>query len=618
MPLTKAEQEELNSLRQELGFGPLGEPLPGAVTPTYSPESTVKTAKEVAADVAPMLGSTLATMVAPAVGIPARMAVSGLGAGVGTGVKQLIETYGLDRPVEARRMLGEYAKEMLLGAAGEGAGQVIGRGLTRLGSAIRESGPATRLFGPTVSAAEDMAARQEVQRLLQRYGTTLGIQEAAPASTTFRTMERLSRVGPTKAAVAQDEQFKQAISKEVSALADEVTSTVLTREQIGAGLLEAQKQGRGFLYKDYGDKLGSIMDQGGAIPVDTSALRGIGQNAISKAQEVLQEGTSASAQLGAAGLKEAQDLLALKPNLTFQQANEVLSNLLEKQREFEKGTKAYNIVQQAVNTLKKSMDEAANKSAPELLTQYRQLQSGYAQAVKELDPKILSNAAGKFPEKIADNLVNAKSVAAWREIQTSLNRAKSLGVDTAGLAENVQRAYLEKVFADSAVTNVANKLKDKAFSEQFNAVLPQAIQNRAKVIAKAGQILSERGKSIDLATAAAVSSAGGAALGGTLQGDVSGLGLGSLGGIASLILAPKIAAKIAYSPTLTNKLLRASSDATAGNFAAAAIKLTEMYRQVREPSDIAEPVSAAPSASTLTADEQAELDRLRKEFGVEQ
>lgn len=619
MALTQAEQQELNALRQEMGYGPLGEPLAGTSTPEYSPEQTRKTALEVGAETLPMFGSIAATLI-PGVGqlsLPLRMGLSGGGAALGTAGKQAIETFGLNKPVDAARMALEYPKEFLLGAGAEGIGQLVGRGISKGATALRESPMGTRLFGPAISQADELAARQEVQRLLQRQGTTLGIQEAAPESTLFKVTERVSRIGPTKAASAKDIEMKTALSNEVSALADELASTVLSREELGMGLTAAQKQGRSKLYEDYGTNLGNLMDKEGSTPVSMVSINNVGATAIKQAQEKLTEGASASSLMGASGYKEAQDLLAIKPDLTFQQANEVRSKLLEKQRELEKGTVGYNIVNKAVGEITKAMDAAAEAASPTLKDSYKALNSSYKQAITELDPKLLATAANKYPEKIADNIISSGNVSSWKETQMMLNRAKALGVDTTGLAENIQRAYLEKTFADGGLTNIANKLKDKATAEQFKTILPEAVQNRAKVIAKAGEMLSQRGKSIDLATAATLSSVLGASAGNVYSGDSMGAGYGAVAGLASLVIAPKIAAKIAYSSTATNKLLQASTAASKGNATAAALKLGEMYREIKVSPQELQQLQAGPQQQSvqLSPQEQQELESLRKEMG---
>jgi membrane-associated HD superfamily phosphohydrolase len=309
-------------------------------------------------------------------------------------------------------------------------------------------------------------------------------------------------------------------------------------------------------------------------------------------------------------------LLAIKPNLTFKQANEVRSTLLEKQRELEKGTVGYKIVNKAVSEINTAMDAAAEAASPTLKDSYKALTGGYKQAITELDPKLLATAANKYPEKIADNIISAGNVSSWKETQMMLNRAKSLGVDTSGLAENIQRAYLEKTFADGGLTNIGNKLKDKATAEQFKAILPEAVQNRAKVIAKAGEMLSQRGKSIDLATAATLSSVLGASAGNVYSGDSMGAGYGAVAGLASLVVAPKIAAKIAYSSAATNKLLQASTAASKGNTSAALLKLGEMYREIKVTPEQLTQMQTGPSQPVqLTPQEQQELDALRKELG---
>jgi hypothetical protein len=620
MALTAAEQAELNKLRSEIGYGPLGEPLAGVSTPTYVPEETKKTAMQIGAESLPMLGSIAATAVAPQVGIPARMAISGLGAGAGDIGKQAIETFGLGIQKTVPERLKELATETGLGVAAEGVGQAIGRGLGRAGTAIRETPIGQRLFGPTAAQLEDQAAKQEVQRMLQRYQSTLGIQEAAPDSTLFKITERIARIGPTKAAAAKDLEMKNAISSEVSALADDITTNVLSREQTGTGLINVQYEGRNALYDDYGKGLEKLFSQNigsKIIPtVDLMPIQNKAQARLREATGLLKEGASPAEVIGTKGVSELNSILSFKPEMTFQEANEARKLLLKKQRTLETGTPEYDIIKTAIGDIQKQMDEGAKRLSPDLFKQYQQLSGNYKQAIQELDPKILANAANKFPDKVADNILTSKSTTAWKETQQLLNRAKALGVDTTGLAENIQRSYLEKTFADGGITNVANRLKDKATREQFQAILPQAVQNRAQVIAKAGQILGERGRSIDLATAAALSSAGGAAIGSIATGDVSGGGLGVAGGITSLILAPKIAAKIAYSPSLTNKLLSASTNAGKGNTAAASAKLLEMWRELSEaPAQTTQSQTGGQATGGLTQAEQEELQKLRQELG---
>lgn len=614
--LTKAEQQELDSLRVDLGFG--GSIGATEMPTVVSPEAR-KLAQQAAAESLPMVGSIGATLLAPEVGIPARMAISGAGAGVGDIAKQAWEKT-LGRPISTDQFFKELATETGIGALGEGAGQLLGRGLSKAGQAIAETGIGQRLFGTSADAAADLANKQEVQRLLQRYGATLGTHEAEPSSTLLKITERASRVGPTKAASTQDAAMREALSKEVSSLADKLTSNVLSREETGNAVLAAQKEGRTALYDDYGTKLGSLMDSSGATPVNMLPVQNVGKNALATAQKVLREGASADKVLGTQGAKEAENLLAFKDNLTFQEANQLRSTLLEKQRELEKGTPAYNVVKQAIEAISTSMDSAAETASPALKQQYKDLQAYYKTAVKELDPQVLANTASKAPEKIADSIIQNKTVTPWKDTVTMLNRAKALGVNTDGLAENIQRAYLERTFADGGITNVANKLKDKAFNEQFEAVLPQAVKNRAKVVANAGEILGQRGKAIDLATAGAVAGASGAAAGYVLgDGDLHKASTGLVGGeLVGLVLAPKIAAKIVYSPALTNRMLAASRDASRGNEAAAAAKLAEMYREIVssepiQPKQQTQQQQGTPSS--LSEADQQELMKLRQELG---
>lgn len=606
MALSQAEQAELDSLRQELGYGPLGEPIAGATVPTYSPEQTKKTAKELAAEAAPMVGATVAPLFGAA-SIPARIGLSALGAGAGTAGKQAIETYGLGLPWTVGKMAVEYPKEMALGAFGEGAGQLIGRGLSKLGG----------LFTTPATQAEELASKQQIQGMLQKQGTTLGIQEAAPESSLAKITERIARIGPTKAAVAQDVKFRQALTTEVNDIASSLTDDILSRSDIGAGLLRVQSEGRSALYDSYGQGLKDIMDRGGSAVVDLTPMQATAQAERAKAASMLKQGENPSQILGSKGDAEIDSILAFKPQMTFEEANDARKLLLKKQRTYDKGTPEYDIIKKAIGDIQTQMDLGATKLSPDLFKEYQTLSAGYKQAIKELDPKILANAANKYPEKIADDLLQNGKVTAWRDTQRLLKQAQSLGVNTDGLTENVQRAYLEKTFSDSGLTNVANKLKeDKKFAEQFDAVLPEAVKSRAKVVAKAGQLLAERGKGVDLQTAAALSSAVGAGAGALYSGDsMRGGAIGAGAGLATLVIAPKIAAKIAYSPLATQKLLQASNEVTKGNTSAAALKLAEMYRELKLSPQELQQASQPSAPAALSAQEQEELQRLRQELG---
>lgn len=605
MALTQAEQAELDNLREELGYGPLGEPMAGVPTPTYVPEETKKTAKQIAAEAAPMLGATVAPMFGPA-SVPVRMGLSALGAGAGTAGKQAIETYGLGLPWTAAKMAVEYPKEMGLGALGEGAGQLIGRGLSKLGG----------LFTKPAATADELATKQQVQSMLQGQGATMGIQEAAPESTLAKITERISRIGPTKAAAAQDVKFRQALSKEVSDIASSLTDEVLSRSEMGTGLMTVQSEGKTALYDSYGKGLKDIMDRGGKAIVDLTPMQASAASERAKASSMLKAGEDPAKILGTKGNAEIDSIMAFKPEMTFEEANEARKLLLKKQRTYDTGTPEYDLIKKAIGDIQTQMDIGATKLSPDLYKDYQTLSASYKQAIKELDPKILANAAIKYPEKVADSLLQAGNVTAWRDTQKLLKQAKSLGVETEGLAENVQRAYLEKTFSDSGLTNVATKLKeDKKFAEQFDAVLPEAVKSRARVVAKAGQILAERGKGVDLQTAAALSSAVGAGAGAAYTGDIKGGTVGAGAGLATLIIAPKIAARIAYSPIATQRLLQASNEASKGNTAAALVKLSEMYGELKmTPAQIQE-ASKPMSPIPLTSQEQEELQRLRQELG---
>ena len=625
MSLTQAEQEELNQLRQELGYGPLGEPLVGVSTPTYTPEATKKTFKELAADVAPMLGATVAPLFGPS-GIAVRAGLSALGAGAGTGVKQGIQTYGLNQPWSPEKMVREYPVEMLTGAGGEIGGQLIGRGVARGVSALRETPLAQRLMGPTTAKAEELATRQEIQQLLQKQGTTLGIQEAAPGSVLAKTTERLARIGPTKAAQAKDIEFKNALTKEVDQLADELTTDVFSREQIGDALKTAKYEGKNALYDSYGTKLEELLTENmGAkvLPtVDMTPLQKAAQDRLNKAAALTKSGKDATQFLGSKGTSEAESIINLKPEMTFAEANEARRLLLQKQRTYDTGTPEYSIIKDAIGQIQTQMDEGAKALSPDLYSKYQSLSSGYKEAIRDLDPKLFVNAANKSAESVADSIIKSKNPSEWKDTQALIARAKMLGVNTTGVTENIQRAYLERTFTDNGLTNIANKLKnDKAFAEQFNAVLPEGVKNRAITIAKAGQILAQRGQGVDLASAAAISGAAGGALGGVLGGaDTGNIGGGAaLGSLAGLVIAPQIAVRIAYSPRFTKKLLQASSEATKGNTAGALLKISEMYSDMKvSPADMQQKptpgVQPAQPSTGLTPDEQAELEQLRKEI----
>ena len=620
MALTAQEQLELDALKSELGTtGEFGPPEPGYISPQAR-----KTATEIGVQALPMVGSMAATALAPEVGIPARMLLSSGGAALGETLKQGIETYGLDKPWEAAKALPDVAKEAFLGAASEGVGQAVGRGISKGAEAVMGTAWGQRIFGKSAQEAADLANKQEIQRLLQRQGTTLGIQEANPNSAVFKITERTSRIGPAKAAEAKDIEFKNALSAEVNDIADSLTKSVLSRSDIGSGLITAQYEGKNALYDSYGKGLEAIMSKNvGAkiLPtVDMQPVINKGTSAINEALNLVQEGGSARTFLGSKGLAEATSVSKLKPEMTFAEANEARKLLLQKQRSFEKGTPEYKIISNAVDEIQTQMDAGAKALSPKLFEEYTALTSGYKQSIKELEPKLLATASSQYPDKIADNIINAKSVDAWKQTQSMLNRAKALGVNTEGLAENIQRAYLERTFADGGLTNVANKLKDKAIGEQFAAVLPQAVQNRAKVVAQAGVLLGQRGKAIDLATAGLIAGASTGAVSGIYSGDTTTGFAGAGGGVLGLLLAPKIAARIAYSPALTNKLLSASVAASRGNVGAATAKLAALYGEVKnyanEPAQQQQGTQSPAQPAGLTSTESQELQKLRKDLGM--
>lgn len=182
--LTDAEKNEMASLQNEVGEKPsrLSNIIRGQV------------------DALPMYGSVAGGFIGGALATPAdlvagpaptvmgAMAGAGLGAGLGKGLKNLINkhVYGED-PYKNSTMgdvAKDYAGEIALGAAGEGGGQVIGKGLSKVAEiaapsiksgadAVRNAASRLRVT-PTAGMLTDSGAVQALESQLSKSPTTIG------------------------------------------------------------------------------------------------------------------------------------------------------------------------------------------------------------------------------------------------------------------------------------------------------------------------------------------------------------------------------------------------------------------------------------------------------------
>lgn len=296
----------------------------------------------------------------------------------------------------------------------------------------------------------------------------------------------------------------------------------------------------------------------------------------------------------------------------------------------EKGTAGYNSVASAELTdfvtqrVRPFVEGQLSKINPEAFAKYQTLNSNYSKTTKALTPSLLKAAAKRGQREdfsgVGALLVESNNPSYAKKAFEALLEAKKVNknLNVQEATDALRQGYLLKLIGGegreiSQLVNAANKLKTNKRSEEvFNQVLGVSATPVRTLLNAASDATTERGvgflalmlrgkeaQSLQtiLNTAQAVGTA-----------SVAGVGqdLASLSVAASVLITPRIFAKIAVNPKAVNKLLqidKASSKAKPQAIMSNLIRLgneiginleDEMQRAVRteqEATDVSQRVS---------------------------
>jgi hypothetical protein len=472
----------------------------------------------------------------------------------------------------------KIGQEGLLGAVGEGIGQLVSRGVPATIRGIKSVlGVGEEAPRSTFPLPERELAQQTVQALgetipASRVGGELG-----------QLFEGVSRAGVGAGTFAAAEaRIGQAMQRELDTITNNVASMPMTDVQTGEALkvaLESAEQKVKQAVAPFYNQV--IPARGRNVPVDLKALSTEAKQTMSKALSMSQSGKTPLG-LEAEDVGLLKQLSDVKANMTFAEAHELRSNLLAQSRKLESKYGPDNdfsrLVKGAIKTVNEQMDAAAEAFDPELKRLYKKTSSEYRDAMSTLYDKTVVKVLNKNPEKVGDALAVSGNVTEALKVRQALALArknKVPGVDA--IEENLMRSYLQQISKgmDGNLNDfvaLGDKLRDPKFRRTFTVMMqikPDVRSNIEKLI-RAARVAADQSKpsmlgggAIAAATASSAMAAGMAA--GGVQGAVS----GGMGGLAILGTVQAAMAKILTSPSATNTLLAAERALQSGNTAKA-------------------------------------------------
>lgn len=468
---------------------------------------------------------------------------------------------------------GEIARQMITGEADLNKVLMTGATeglLTKGGDYL---GRAIQRFTGTPSGTPGIQETREAQETLQQGGGTLtGVQ--AGSTGIGAVAEQVSR-GTLLGRGA----FEQLEERNVKALATQVDDLVTARtgrelslEETARGVVDAIETGYDSLKAGYDSVTTQIWSQ---VPgaLDGVAVKQSIDNTLQAQTRSVGGDPSA---IGANYARVVSTLRKLPDNPTAKEVNENLQLLRGIQRGLEKEPGANTIELQRISKL---IDDAEDGFAqqlqavdPQLLVAFKDAQKKYGKYKNELFPKLLTGAM-KSASKDAFQTIGLAltkpnvSLDQIKAAKIALKRAgklnRSLDVDAA--LSTMQESYIRGLFGTPQSLNdmasVSTRLLGKngrAQREAMKELLGPGQYSRVIAIANAAKRATEGAKgsgvlqlSVGSRQVGAVETlAGGGAVTSLITGDPS-IALYSAG----ILLAPAFIAKVATSPTMTNRLI---------------------------------------------------------------
>lgn len=480
--------------------------------------------------------------------------------------------------------LKKVGQEGLLGAVGEGVGQLITKGVP---AAIRS---AKGVFGMGEQAprqALPLAERQIAQQTVQQLGETIPASRVGGELT--QLFEGVSRAGVGQGTFkAAEERIGAALNREVDRIIEMVASRPMQDIQVGQGIKDTLEQAE----KAVKDAVAPFYQQviptrGQNVLVDLGALSDTAKATMKKALSMSQSGkTPLGLEPEDVGL--LKQLADVKKNMTFADAHELRSNLLAQSRKLESKYGPDNdfsrLVKSAISTVNTQMDTAADAFDPELKRLYRETSKQYRDSISTLFDKTVVQLLNKNPEKLGDAVAASGNVTEALKIRQALRLAQKQNVaGVAELEQNLLRGYLQQVTKGfqgdiSDFVALGDKLRDPKFKRTFNVMMqidPTARGNIEKLIRAARVAVDDSKPSMLGGGAVAAATTSSAMAAGMAAGGVQGAIAGGMSGLAILGTIQMGMAKILTSPAATNTLLAAEQAFQQGNSAKALKMLSE-------------------------------------------
>lgn len=584
MALTAEEQKEYEQLQNT--YGNFNSVLSDTQEPPTFAQNVGTALKESLPDIGGLLGgiagvaATKTPMGATAGRTAGTMAVrSMLGAGAGTltgtVAKQKVDEI-MGKPMLLDAQLAEQLSNTATNMAIDSAGNVVFSLGGKAYKVAQEVIPKLGIFDIALPKVDQL--KLQVQRLLQREGGSLTKYQVEPTATRA-VAESIGRAGISGRGVFDDLEIAnlQALKTKRDEVLDDISSRTLTDLEAGALYKDVIGNAQDNLSLAAREAYAQINERGKNVLVNSSALSKKAQQELAAAANISKTGDP-STSLGNEVTSQLKAISDLKDEITFADAHEFRSNLSKQLREakLEFGANSPKVatLTQAVVAIEKAMDDAATKLSPALKKAYDENSAFYRASITELFPTTLSKLNKGTAERVGETIFKSGNVSEIKDFYKSLERAKELNpdLDVKLLKNSIQKGYLSSILGEegteisvTSLINLQKKLQtDNKFKRTFDAaVLPEVRQN-VEVLANAAKLSQLKPQNT---FSLAINSAQANQISGAVQAILAAGGagyayseLGTVGAVVaggSLLMAPRVLAKMATNREAINELIKA-------------------------------------------------------------
>jgi len=584
MALTADEQKEYEQLQNT--YGNFASVLSDTQEPPTFAQNVGTALKESLPDIGGLLGgiagvaATKTPMGATAGRTAGTMAVrSMLGAGAGTltgtVAKQKVDEI-MGKPMLLDAQLAEQLSNTATNMAIDSAGNVVFSLGGKAYKVAQEVIPKLGIFDIALPKVDQL--KLQVQKLLQREGGSLTKYQVEPTATRA-VAESIGRAGISGRGVFDDLEIAnlQALKTKRDEVLDDISSRTLTDLEAGALYKDVIGNAQDNLSLAAREAYAQINERGKNVLVNSSALSKKAQQELAAAANISKTGDP-STSLGNEVTSQLNAISDLKDEITFADAHEFRSNLSKQLREakseFGANSPKVATLTQAVVAIEKAMDDAATKLSPALKKAYDENSAFYRDSITELFPTTLSKLNKATAERVGETIFKSGNVSEIKDFYKSLERAKQLNpdLDVKLLKNSIQKGYLSSILGEegteisvTSLINLQKKLQtDNKFKRTFDAaVLPEVRQN-VEVLANAAKLSQLKPQNT---FSLAINSAQANQISGAVQAILAAGGagyayseLGTVGAVVaggSLLMAPRVLAKMATNREAINELIKA-------------------------------------------------------------